>query len=110
MDKKILVTEIRKMLGSFKNEDKCFSFVSLEPVYPSLSDSTYILNVFAPWVKNISCYGAIDIIIDKMHKTMSKTYRNWISRVHIYENENDIIPHCEGIIEIENNIGQEECI
>jgi hypothetical protein len=110
MDKQILVTEIKKMLTSFKNQDKCFTFVSIEPVYPNLTDSTYILNVFAPWVNEISCYDAIDLIIKKMHKTISKQYQSYISRVHIYENENDIMPHCEGVIEIENRIGNGECV
>ncbi len=99
------------MLASFKKEDKCFSFVSLEPVYPDLTDSTYVLKVYASWINEMFCYDAIGLIIKRMHKTVLKQYRDWVSSVVIYQNENDIMPHCQGAIEIENKIGmEEECV
>jgi len=96
MDKKVLVTEIRKVVEAFKQESKTFELVYLESTYGT--DNSFILNVQAEWLDNFSSrYDAIDLIVQKLYEIMDKSYLKTIHRVHILDKD-EKLPHSVDLI------------
>ena len=68
MDKKILVENVKKVIDSFKNEGKDFSFVGLIPLY----GSSYILSVNGTWLESLTTYQSISIITRRMFDLLDR--------------------------------------
>ena len=84
MDKKVLVEQVKRVIDSFKNEGKNFSFVGLIPVY----QNSYILSVSADWLESITINQGISIMTNRMFELLdSKTIRH-LNRVEIYDKNN----------------------
>ncbi len=89
MDKKILVEQIQKVINSFKNEDKTFSFVGLIPVYPNSDKTSYILSVSASWLEPFTTNQSIAIITKRLFDILDSKTLKFINRVEIYD-KNDL--------------------
>ena len=99
MDKKVLVEQVKRVIDSFKNEGKNFSFVGLIPVY----QNSYILSVSADWLEPFSTYESISIITRRMFELLdSKTIRH-LNRVEIYD-KNNLLDNSNDLI-LEDTIG-----
>lgn len=85
MDKKLLVTEIQKVIATFKPENKIFDFVCLEPIHGS--ETSFILNVKANWSNPSSSYEAIDLIVHRLYDVLDKETLKYINRVYIVNTE-----------------------
>lgn len=91
MDKKLLVTEIQKVIATFKAENRTFDFVCLEPIHGSETSS--ILNVKANWLNAYSsCYEAIDLIVHRLYSILDKETLKYINRVYIVDANEEL--HC----------------
>lgn len=102
MDKKILVENVKKVIDSFKNEGKDFSFVGLIPLY----GSSYILSVNGTWLESLTTYQSISIITRRMFDLLdSKTLRH-INRVEIF-NKNTLNDMSNDLI-LEDTIGYKD--
>ena len=58
--------------------------VCLEEAYSGDTATLYIVNIVADWAKNINCWTALDILIDKLWKTKEIEYRQAIFLINIY--------------------------
>lgn len=103
MDKKILVTEIKKIIDSFKAEDKLFSFVGLIPVYPGIEGTSYILLVNAVWIQGLPYYQGISIITHKLFDVLDSKVIKYINRVEIYDE--NTFNHYPYDLELEDFVG-----
>ena len=89
MDKKILVEQIKRVINSFKNEDKTFSFVGLIPVYPNSDKTSYILSVSANWLEPFTTNQSITIITKRLFDILDSKTLKFINRVEICD-KNDL--------------------
>jgi len=88
MDKKVLVTEIRKVVEAFKQESKTFDFVSLSSIYGT--DDSFELNLKADWLLAMPRYKAIEAVVSKLYEIMDKRYLIPINGIHIIENHENL--------------------
>ena len=103
MDKKILVTEIKRVIDAFKEEDKVFSFIGLIPVYPGIESTSYILLVNAVWIQELPYHQSISLITHKLFDVLDSKVIRYINRVEIY-NENTF-NHYPYDLELEDFVG-----
>lgn len=107
MDKKLLVTEIQKVIATFKAEDRTFDFVCLEPIHGS--ETSFILNVKANWLNVYSsCYEAIDLIVNRLYLILDKETLKYINRVYIVDANEEL--HCATDLIIGKNDVLEESL
>jgi hypothetical protein len=103
MDKKILVEQIKRVVNSFKNEDKTFSFIGLIPVYPNNEHTSYILSVSANWLEPFTTNQSISIITKRLFDVLDSKTLQFINRVEIC-NKNDLHRISNDLI-LEDSIG-----
>ena len=104
MDKKILVEHVKRVIDSFKNEGKDFSFVALIPVYPN--GSSYILSVNASWLDPFNTFDRISIITRRMFELLDSKTLRFINRVEIYD-KNNLLDSANDLI-LEDRIGYQD--
>ncbi len=104
MDKKILVEHIKRVINSFKNEGKDFSFVGLIPVYPN--GSSYILSVSASWLEPFNNFDSISVITRRMFELLDSKTLRFINRVEIYD-KNNLLDSSNDLI-LEDTIGYQD--
>jgi hypothetical protein len=96
MDKNLLVIEVKKVIDSFKADQRTFDLVYLESTYGT--DDSFILNLKADWLDARSAlYEAIDLIVKRLYQIMDKTYLIAINRVHILD-KNEKLPYSADLI------------
>lgn len=107
MDKKLLVTEIQKVVATFKVEDRTFDFVCLEPIHGS--ETSFILNIKANWLNTYSsCYEAIDLIVNRLYSILDKETLKYINRVYIVDANEQL--HCATDLIVEKSEMLEESL
>ena len=89
MDKTILAEEIRKVIASFEKEGKYFEFAALVPTYRGDSKTSYIFQVSAEWLVNMST-PEFTLIIQRLYELLEDKFILYINRVNIYKEYGDI--------------------
>ena len=102
MDKKILVEHVKRVIDSFKNEGKEFSFVGLIPRF----GSSYILSVSAPWLDELDTFQSISVITRRMFDLLDSNTLKHINRVQIID-KNDFNGMSNDLI-LEDTIGYKD--
>lgn len=99
MVKDALVVEIRKVLNSFLEEGKDFSFAALIPVYPGLPSTSYTLLLNGEWLQNMSVFDSTKIIIERIFKIIDDSkVRQKIDSVDVWLKGQVYPPGVEAII------------
>jgi hypothetical protein len=98
MDIKELKSEVRKYIAAMKKDGKDISFAALIPVYPWLEDTSYVLQVSADWIENMSFKEVIDYMIPKMFEVLDERTRLFINRVDTFDEKGDVFCESKDLI------------
>ena len=102
MDRTILVEHVRRVIDSFKNEGKDFSFVGLIPH----AGNSYILTISAPWLETLDTNQRIRVITRRMFDLLDSTTLKHIYRIKIID-KNDFNDMSNDLI-LEDTIGYKD--
>ena len=102
MDRTILVEHVRRVIDSFKNEGKDFSFVGLIHRY----GNSYTLSISAPWLEPLEPNRRISTITRRMFDLLDSETLKHISRVEIID-KNDFNDMSNDLI-LEDTIGYKD--
>jgi len=91
MDQKILVNELRKIIGKLGSEKGPFSLVMMLYDQPDVFDSRITLFVSALWLNKLSPKTAITLIIKELRNTMGVDQFSKFSKVLVVNTEDTVV-------------------
>lgn len=89
-------TKLKELLKPF--QAKCaerarpLTSLCIEEAFPGDSSTSYIIQVKAFWVDDISCSEAIDFLFDTLWETTSEETRKKIFSIQVLDSKNEL--HC----------------
>jgi hypothetical protein len=91
MDTKILVNEIRHLIGEFAQENKTVTCVHLVRAYPDYESSSYILAISCPWTRDYaSCFAKTEEVVSKMYGSLSSESLRMIHSVNVFDDDKEL--------------------
>jgi hypothetical protein len=90
MDREQLKNELKSFQEKCAFENKPLNHIGLDEAYPGDSSTSYIVQVVAPWIKNIPVSVALDFLFDKLWETTSVEVRKNIFSIQIFDSSNDL--------------------
>ena len=90
MDKTTLKSELLKVATAFESDGSPFDVAGIMPVFPDLTIESYIFQVHAGWLNDMSHSQALDVVIDKLYELLKPDALRYVNRVEICVKPDDI--------------------
>ncbi|MEM7531069.1 MAG: hypothetical protein AAF639_02740 [Chloroflexota bacterium] len=109
MAKKTLVTEMKSLVETYREQNHLFSLVMMIPTEPTALDSKYTVLVSAPWLDDLLLKDAIDRIlydlIEQLGSTESPLYRK-LSRIAVRHSNDPFVQEITSVLEVDIDTGE----
>lgn len=92
MDREQLKEKLESFRALAEKNGYPLTDLCIEEAYPGDSSSSYIIKVLAPWVDNMDCSQALDILIDILWETVDEETRKYVFAINIHDSQ-DLL-HC----------------
>ena len=66
--------------------------ICIEEAFPGDVSTSYIVQVKAPWVDEVSCWDAIDFLFDTLWETTSEENRKKVFSIKVVDSKDEL--HC----------------
>lgn len=90
MDKRELKELLKPFIAKCAENGKPLSDVSIEEAYPGDNSTSYIIQVVAPWIYEMSCFNALDFLFDILWETTDEETRRKIFSIQILNNKEEL--------------------
>ena len=101
MDRKELMHSLQPFKEKCAENARPLTEICLVEAYPGDNSTSYIVQVKAPWIDNVSCYDAIDFLFDILWETTSVETRKNIFFIKVLGSADQ--GHCISDTVTENN-------
>ncbi|WP_159467268.1 hypothetical protein [Dyadobacter sp. 3J3] len=90
MDRRELKELLKPFIAKCADYGKPLSDLSIEEAYPGDNSTSYIIKVMAPWINDMSCFSAIDILFDILWETTDEEIRKKVFSIQVVNDKEEL--------------------
>ena len=90
MDSRQLKQELEGFLKECTKRGFPITYIGFKEAYPTVEDTSYFVEIQAPWTYNISYSEALDQLFDILWDTTSEVTRQYVFAIKILESESEV--------------------
>lgn len=83
MDRRELKELLKPFIDKCAEKGRPLTNVCIEEAYPGDNSTSYIIQVTAPWIYQMSCFNALDILFDILWETTDEETRKKVFSIQI---------------------------